>query len=194
MTDILRHLLVLPDELDRFYQLIIEDILPEHRRETYVMLEAVLGYNGELTADDLFGVIICSSFKTLEETPQTLSARLNVDSVDSQFARRLRSRCGGLLELETREGSASIIHFMHQTVQEFVSQPGFRHLVIPNERDLPMENGHSFLSKYGLCLLYQARDDRDEITSIMPFLNHTTEVELTTGRSQKQLIDEIPPV
>lgn len=189
MTDILRHLSVLPDELDRFYQLIIEDILPEHRRETYVMLEAVLRYSGELTAESLFGVIICSSLKTLKETPQTLSFPLTVDSADSQFARRLRSRCGGLLEL----GSASIVHFMHQTVQEFVSQPGFRQLVVPNERDLPMENGHSFLSKYGLCRLYHARD-RAGITSIQPFLNHTTEVELTTGRSQKRLIDEIPPV
>jgi hypothetical protein len=83
---------------------------------------------------------------------------------------------------------------MHQTVREFVSQPGFRQFVVPEERGLPMENGHSFLSKYGLCRLYHATDNGIDINSHKSFLNHTTEAELTTGRSQKQLIDEIPPL
>ena len=199
MADLLNRLLFLPDELDRFYLLIIENVPPQHRRETYVMLETVLRFGGELTAQDPCGVLACSFTKTLKGTSTMLPYPPVVDAADSQFARRLRSRCGGLLELESRNTpnasgeDQSVVRFMHQTVKEFVSQPGFRRLVLPHERDLALENGHSFLSLYGLCRLYHAADGGAEIASLMPFLYHTTQVESTTGRSQKALLDDMPP-
>jgi hypothetical protein len=194
MADILRHLSILPDELERFYQLIIEDVLSEHRRETYVMLETVLRYEGELSVEILFGVLLCSSISALKDTRQELAYPGFAQSIESQFVRRIRSRCGGLLEVTTRKDNVKVVLFMHQTVREFVSQPGFRQFVVPEERDLPIENGHSFLSKYGLCRLYHTKYNGMEIHLHTPFLNHATEVELTTGRSQKQLIDEVPPL
>jgi hypothetical protein len=193
MADILQRLSFLPDELDQFYHLIIENVLPEHRRETYVMLETVLRYNGELTVQHLSGILACSSTKSLKDIPRELPYPPLANMAESHLARRLRSRCGGLLELEKRDESRSIVQFMHQTVKEFVSQPGFRQLVLPQERDLPLENGYSFLSIYGLCRLYHATDSVSGIDSYERFLDHTTEVELTTGRSQKKLIDEMPP-
>lgn len=192
MADVLRHVSSLPDELDQFYQLIIKSVLPQHRREAYVMLETVLRYDGELTAQDLIGVIACSFIQSLRATSAELVHPQFVDAAESQLARRLRSRCGGLLELETRGTRESIVQFTHQTVKEFVARPGFRQLALPQERDMPMENGHTFLSKYGLCRLYHAADGGIEIAPHKPFLDHITQAELTTGKSQRELLDEMP--
>ena len=221
MADILQLVSFLPDELDQFYELIVENVPQHYRWETYVMLETVLRYDGELKAEELSGVLACSTITTLKGTSKEFPFPTSADAAESQLARRLRSRCGGLLELETRAKSASklrdfsshprlggfsdssraepsvdaasIVRFMHQTVKEFVSRPGFRQLVLPKEHKLPLENGHSFLSVYGLCCLYHAANTHTEAKCHMPFLNHTTDVELTTGRSQKRLLDEMPP-
>jgi ankyrin repeat protein len=228
MAHVLQLVSSLPDELDQFYELIIMNVPPQHRRETYVMLETVLRYDRELKAKEFSGVIACSNITTLKGTSKELPFPTSVDVAEPQLARRLRSRCGGLLELETRVGKPkwnsslgkhgwsgdehdssgdqpdssgdepdssgdepeSIVRFMHQTVKEFVSRPGFRRLVLPKDHTLPLENGHSFLSVYGLCRLYHATNRSIEFYN---FLNHTTEVELTTGRSQKKMLDEIPP-
>lgn len=192
MADVLRHVSSLPDELDEFYQLIVKTVLPQHRREAYVMLETVLRYDGELSVRDLSGVVACSFTETLSGTPPELVHPPLVDAAESQLARRIRSRCGGLLELETRGTRDSIVQFTHQTVKDFVARPGFRQLALPQERDMPMENGHTFLSKYGLCRLYHAADGGTDIAPHKPFLDHLTHVELTTGRSQKGLLDEMP--
>lgn len=212
MADILQLVSSLPDELDQFYELILENVPQHHRWESYVMLETVLRYDGELKAEELSGVLACSTITTLKGTSKKFPFPTSADAAESQLARRLRSRCGGLLELETRVKSASkrrflaggssdsssessraepsveaasIVRFMHQTVKEFVSLPGFRQLVLPKGYKLPLENGHSFLSVYGLCRLYHAADTHAEVKCHKPFLNHTTDVELTTGRSQK---------
>ena len=85
---------------------------------------------------------------------------------------------------------------MHQTVKEFVSQPGFRKIVLPGLREMPMENGHTFLAKYGLCRLYHASDVffKKDFSAVYNsrFMEHTTGAEMTTGRSQKNLLDDLP--
>jgi hypothetical protein len=197
MSHILDRLRSLPDELGQFYQRIIENLQPEHRWETYVMLEAVLRFDGELTAEELCGILACSSVKSLKDTPWELPHPRSEDFAESQLSRRLRSRCGGLLELVPNlvvESRQFTVRLMHQTVKEFISQPGFQQLVLLNMRDRPMENGHTFLSKYGLCHLYHAlnADVRGSAHVSQHFLGHTTFVEMTTGRSQKQLLDEMP--
>jgi hypothetical protein len=69
MADVLRLVSSLPDELDEFYQMIIvKNVLPEHRREAYVILETVLRYDSELTAQDLSGVLACSFAQTLRHS------------------------------------------------------------------------------------------------------------------------------
>lgn len=210
MTGLLQRLSLLPNELGRFYQLIIENIPAEYRRETYVLLEAVLRYSGDLTIRELDGILASSTVETLGDSSCGIIQSEFVDSAEGQFARRLRSRCGGLLDLkqefaseklasssdsspQQRAASRIIVSFMHQTVKEFVAQPGFRKLVLPLERDAPMENGHSFISKYGLCRLYNSADVPAGYSASRFYLSHTTEAEQTTGRSQKHLLDQLLP-
>jgi hypothetical protein len=211
MFSVLDRLRSLPDELDHFYQRIIEGVPLAYRWETYVMLEAVLRSNEELTAEDLCGVLACSAIRSLRDTPQELPFPPSEDFAKSHFERRLRSRCGGLLELKATRVEPQYHFFvtcpafsqpyftvglMHQTVKEFVSQPGFRKIVLSNSRAMPMENGHTFLAKYGLCRLYHASDElfKKDFSAFYcsRFLEHTTGAEMTTGRSQKNLLDDLP--
>jgi hypothetical protein len=211
ISNVLDRLRSLPDELGNFYQRIIEGVPLAYRWETYVMLEAVLRSNEELTAEDLYGVLVCSAIRSLRDTPQELPFPPSEDFAKSHFERRLRSRCGGLLELKassfepldifldrapSQPRFSSTVGLMHQTVKEFISQPGFRKIVLSNLRGMPMENGHTFLAKYGLYRLYHASDGlfENSFSAVYNsrFLEHTTAVEMTTGRSQRNLLDDLP--
>lgn len=74
---------------------------------------------------------------------------------NEQCQYRLKSRCDGLIEEVPYKnkngcGDSTVIQFMHQTVKDFVSKPGFRQF-ITNEDNESKENGYSFLAKYNLA-------------------------------------------
>jgi hypothetical protein len=123
---------------------------------------------------------------------------------NEQYQRRLKSRCGGLIEEVTKrnkyEVEGTTLQFMHQTVKDFVSKPGFRQL-ITNEDNDSKENGYSFLAKYGLAQLTLERKRFSipgysslpgyalSLSNWLPYLWYATRAESSTGTSQKHLLD-----
>jgi hypothetical protein len=124
---------------------------------------------------------------------------------NEQYQRRLKSRCGGLIEevpFRNKDGelNGTIIQFMHQTVKDFVSKPGFRQL-ITNENHQTKENGYSFLAKYGLAQLTLERrrftipgySSLPEYAPFSPdwfsYLWYASRAESSTGTSLKHLLD-----
>lgn len=109
--------------------------------------------------------------------------------------RRIRSRCGGLVEIFVVEDTP-FVRLMHQTVKEFILRPGFKHYVLGEKYALFAENGYSFLSKYTLAALASSRPCcfRNEGGPTWPrnfcldAIRYFCLSELTTGMSQREFL------
>ncbi|KAI0097786.1 hypothetical protein F4776DRAFT_658498 [Hypoxylon sp. NC0597] len=173
----------LPTELDSYYSEIINRIPYVHRWKTYAMLETAVRFQGSLSPKDLICTVACSEPKIYQEALDALQ-RLYDQGV-SDFAdlvrRESRMYCGGLVEVVTgRDGT--YIQVLHQTVEDFVTNPKFKQIVLEDRARITVENGNTFLAKYsmmpdrsGFCDGYYARA-----------------AERTSGRSIKTFLDSIP--
>lgn len=169
------------------------------------MLEVVLRAGGSLR-EDLFRIAtVCAPYQTLQGCcDKDLLFNINCalsEHIDST-KRRIKSRCGGLLELiHPRDELNGFdpkprIQFMHQTVKNFVDAPGFQKLFTHQGHSIPAENGYSFLYKAQLAtVLCQLRLGGAIYPSlVLHILEHRLygyQAERTTGKSQKRLFDEL---
>lgn len=145
----------LPQELRDLYAHTLKRIEPDYATEAYIMLQITLCTLVPLPLASFMGSVDFNCRELLESSrpqPPRLG-ELNLKDSISSPARRLASRCGGLLEIVSippPEGAEAeeperVVQFIHQTVKEYVN--GFQHdlglrEVLPNALE---ENGHVFL-------------------------------------------------
>ncbi|OTA93958.1 hypothetical protein M434DRAFT_395188 [Hypoxylon sp. CO27-5] len=174
----------LPIELDSYYSEIINRIPYAHRWKTYAMLETTVRFQGSLNPKDLICIVRCSEPKVYQEA---LDALQNLyDQGVSDFAdlvrRESRMYCGGLIEVVTEQDRA-YIQVLHQTVEDFVTNPKFKHIVLEDRARITVENGNTFLAKYAMM----PNQSNFWYGTYYAYL-----AEQTSGRSMKAFLDSIP--
>ena len=119
----------IPDKLENLFALLLGNIEQRYMKEAYVMLSIVLSAHRPLTLAEfryvmvLHGDVGFTSHELFEKSP-------NMVQDDDAMRRRIRSRCGGLLEVKEVQDSRSddtstaapdqVIQFMHQSVGDFL--------------------------------------------------------------------------
>lgn len=192
---------LLPPELEAFYTSITERIPQYFRWESYLALDVTLRTDELIGLRELFEIITCWPCKTLQEC---FEQRRLADSGSgppinhknlSSFLKKLKDSCGGLLEIDERQGR---MRLMHETVRAFLIKPTFRQLVLGKIAIFRPQNGYTELAKYYLTEvqhfdrfyhpkpgLYQ---DFGEKAAKYCFL-----AESTTGACQFDLIESFNP-
>ena len=122
-----------PEELKDLYQRSLSRVKPEYALESYVMTQIVLCAANPQTLKSL-----------LEATDIALKRKVEAMSRDT-MERRLRSRCGGLLE-ET--STSNEIQFLHQTVKTFFTNRHHATSMFRHSSDFPAEDGSYYMLKY----------------------------------------------
>ena len=145
----------LPQELKELYAHTLKRIEPEYTTEAYIMLQITLCTLVPLPLTSFMGSVDYNYRHLLQSIrpQQHRLAELNLKDFISSPARRLASRCGGLLEIvlvPPPEGAEAkdperVVQFIHQTVKEYVNDLqhdlGLRE-VDPNALE---DDGHVFL-------------------------------------------------
>ena len=155
-------LLSLPDDLEKLYERIVERIPSVHRREAYIIFEILLRAETRLEVFELDIAVACALHDTIDKCLSTIpSNRPSADDLDI-MGRRLRDRCGFLIDIvivEEETGSIPVVQFMHQTVKEFVNRPGFQQYIVGRNQSVETQNGHTFIGKYFLSLMICGKHD-----------------------------------
>ncbi|CAH0046161.1 unnamed protein product [Clonostachys solani] len=181
----------LPEDLDGFYQLIIERISSFYRQSTYVLLELVVRHKDDdkpltlLYVWEAVRIALCSSYQKAASTLKNKEHEhsMGEGSENQRQKTDIAIWSGGLVE--TQQG---FVQVMHQTVLEFVMRDSFKEMVLGNLANLVAENGHSYHFKYK-CML-GVHDSKPEDGGIVAY--HAEQAELTTGISQLDFIISLP--
>ena len=129
-----------PEELKDLYQRSLSRVKPKYALESYVMTQIVLCAANPQTLKSL-----------LVATDIALQRKVEPMSQDT-MERRLRSRCGGLLE-ET--STSNEIQFLHQTVKTFFTNRHHATSMFRHPSDAPSEDGSYYMLKY--CIYIATR-------------------------------------
>jgi hypothetical protein len=168
----------LPDGLEELYERTIERIPQSCRLEAFVVLEIVNHTDRTLNVWEVTNAASCALGETVEECVGMTerSPRMN----EEQAALQLKNLCGGLIETyRTR------VQFMHQTVKDFVSRPGFEHRMLGRSYAPLHENGFSFLMKFELTVPKLLR------ASLAGICVMARRAEETTGNNQEKFLDSV---
>lgn len=152
----------LPDELDKYYQIIIERVPSGTRWETYVVLETLCRSMEDVNLETLLEILHCSRLTTVADGWKALEQQAQGIPSDtlrpggSWGEHHVNFLSEGLIEVSTTlsDGSPAargkrLVQFMHQTVKEFVQDPRFKVQILRSERARHVrENGHSFIAKH----------------------------------------------
>lgn len=145
----------LPSDLENLYKTTLDRVEPRFRRETYLMLEIVLRSTSFITLAGLWDALgVCLRGRS---TGHNGDLKIDIDSI----SRRIRSRCGGLLEVFQRhsqdsyevgqareEGDSWVVQLMHQTVKDYLLSPSIKTFLLEPGDELQISNGHTFLALY----------------------------------------------
>ena len=204
----------LPQELDAYYEHIIQRIPKIDRFETYALLELVVRHydaNGPITLSYLLEALAVSECQTYPEAREKIERRRLSSFHTIQHDQSLiRSRTGGLLEVkkdfedpftlssqEEFDGlKKPFVQLMHQTVFDFVTSLRFKSIVLGNEANITWENGHSLHTKY---LWTDFRDHFWDHPGLGQWerrndllISHAKSAESTTGQSQYLFLRSLP--
>lgn len=188
VTELLAGLASFPGELEALYLHLVQRIPRTYRLEAFAVLEIVLRSDWPIEEYDFWLAVLCAPCRTIDECEGKIPIkRPGSNNMPSSFRacqeqnlkdlvgsrdhrqRRIKSRCGGLIELASSSASADpVLQFMHQTVKDFVGEPGFRQFMIV-ENNKSAENGYSFLAKYGLFQMNLERKTFREVDRIRGF-------------------------
>ncbi|KEY73755.1 hypothetical protein S7711_10189 [Stachybotrys chartarum IBT 7711] len=187
----------LPDDLEDFYNLIIERINKPHRRRAYVLLELLVRQGDPpAAAAHIRRAVLMSGCNTFQEAQDELEKySLPFAAVESQETKErvrndLTAWSGGLVELQR-----GYPQFMHQTVLEYVMGLSFKRRVIGDLATIFTENGHSFHLKYWLYTIAtetRLRSITDQELQIKRITGHAEQSELTTGNSHLAYFSSMP--
>jgi hypothetical protein len=189
----------LPDGLEELYERTIQRIPRSSRLKAFIVIEIVNRSPKPLTIQDVVLAASCALGKSLEECVEKVENKLS-GMDEKQEALQLKTLCGGLIEIGPIPGGLRpwrpSVQFMHQTVKDFVSRPGFEHHMLYRDHAPLYENGFSFIMKYVLArhelslVLGSAPGHRPAIDlEHLISLAHRTEE--TTGNHQGKFLDSI---
>lgn len=182
-----------PAELGDFYSSIIDRIPQKYRLESYVMTETLVCSEIQLTLAIFARTVDCALCQTVQESLQRMkTGPLSIASPD-EARRRIQSRCGGLVELidsSNGGGKPYMVQFMHQTVKDYVGNPGLEQLVLGHRRNPLQQNGHSFLAKSYLTML-QSKSSNASMSTVMVAMAHSRLSESSIGTSQRTFLDSM---
>ena len=192
----------LPNGLEELYERTIERIPRTCRLEAFIVLEIVNRAPRNLSVQQVTGAASCALGKTFEDYAEILKKRfLSMD--DEQAALQLKNLCGGLIETYRDGNEPTRVQFMHQTVKDFVSRPGFERRMLGRSYAPLHENGFSFLMKYGLArrkLFHHDLKLPDSFSvagsetiefDIIDVLRVAHRAEETTGNNQEKFLESI---
>jgi hypothetical protein len=192
----------LPNGLEELYERTIERIPRTCRLEAFIVLEIVNRIFGNPSIQQVAGAASCALSKTFEECVETVKQKL-LSMDDGQAALQLKNICGGLIETYRSWDGPIQVQFMHQTVKDFVSRPGFECRMLGRSYAPLHENGFSFLMKYGLAIRELLNHDIELLDSrsvirwemvdfdIFDLLRVAHRAEETTGNNQEKFLDSI---
>lgn len=199
----------LPSAIEELYTALLERLRPRYRREGFIMLEIVLRAEHSVKLSQLRDATKCV-LNGLEQVQGHRCSHPEDFRVDrDNMSRRLRSRCGGLLEVVQEnyydDDNARrrppvpyyAVQLMHQTVKEFLLQPKiWRNFFQPDDCLIPL-SGFSFLSQYYLTVLSQSAKFKpwSSTERRMTFLSfgmlYAAKAETLSGKSQSALLEAI---
>ncbi|KAI1464509.1 uncharacterized protein F4812DRAFT_467088 [Daldinia caldariorum] len=166
LEDVLKNL---PAELDEYYAEIVQRASISSRWTLFAMLKITSQALQPLNGRDLVGAAECSRsshYKAALFKSKKLLL-LKPMECDAYTSSQIKIHSQGLIEL--RSGIAELLH---QTVEEFVSQPKFNALILDTEAKVTFENGHSFLMKWFIldhAFFERASRDVEERSKNGPF-------------------------
>lgn len=195
-------LLIIPTDLETYYQRIIDKIPPRYRDESQIMF-AILAC--ALDAIYLHDFIDTFKYASVERLSDCLRAAREpyeqfLDSTD----RLIRSRSGGLIEIkavteDNQYHSLSlggpnkyVVQFIHQTVKTFSLRPDPRSQARTTLS--PRRNGYVYLLKFILVhvsRLAVAKIDHCTGVWLEALLNYAKLAEITTNSSQGALLSQV---
>lgn len=202
----------IPGDLDEVYQRSVDRIPLKYRFDAYVMIETVLRFPATIALRDLGLVVLCAP----GISPSDCAKYIPADPCSHDFilttARRLQSRCGGILEVTGRDNAPSV-SFMHQTAKDFFSRPGSTEGILHQEPTRALENGYSFLAKSVLTIASLSSRSFDYLSFSLydlfnvhysspfgPYMHKPSQrlcahyaylAEVSTGRSQREFLDRV---
>ncbi|KAK0613711.1 hypothetical protein B0T14DRAFT_461687 [Immersiella caudata] len=195
----------LPDELDDYYESIIDRIEETFRWAAYVVLEILSRIEETVRVDTMLKALAISKATTGEEAERGFR-KLHLADKMREAKSRLRSLSGSLIEFRaiTARGpsveppvdngdvddsddgdsngspEAEVVQLMHQTVKDFVLTPDFKRIVLRSRSAHVVENGHTFLARTYLFDHGLRHNYRSEVQ----FVRQAQSAERTTGKSQ----------
>jgi len=190
----------LPDELDDYYDTIVNRIPKSSRWDAYVLLECASRSRWELEIETAYRALELSRTSNfLDATKVDLKHRKQIAQLkkDGQprdlFLRRVTALSGGLVET-VQPGEETILQFMHQTAKEFAQHPTFKHKILGDWAKVVHENGNSFLSK--AYFIDASSKTSSKVLSKIGWRvmgHYARAAELTTGKSQYAFLSEMDP-
>jgi hypothetical protein len=191
----------LPNDLQDFYDIVIERIGQTYRRQTYVLFELLTrqrDIDPQITAAQLSSAVLISGCATIKEAQHefALDKQSTDHATQKQKSDRLKDDIltwsGGLVEVH-----GEYPQFMHQTVLEFFATLSLKRKVLGDLAPFFTENGHSYHLKYWIfeqvCGHYPgSRGDHSHEISRLGY--HAEQSELTTGNSHLEYIDSVSDV
>ncbi|KAE9375017.1 ankyrin [Stipitochalara longipes BDJ] len=177
VAELRENLKAIPGELSGLFDILLEKIDPAYISETNIMFSIVLNAARPLTLSEFRYAMAFSSEKDFASQAD-MKASKDVVQTDLAMMKRMRSRCGGLLEAkviqdsdDTRNTSpVKVVQFIHQSVKDyFLSGRNSFDSQIWNSKDLTAK-GHANLSQ--ACIKYLCTSEVLEIPPLLKHLHH----------------------
>ncbi len=197
-SELLGFLKDVPSDLDQLYTDSVKRLPHEFRREAYYMFEIMLRSDRQLSPSDLKQAVLCSMHQSLDDCVREVQGEnMQLDSIPNAPDRWVNERGAGLVEIQHNGDT----RFIHQTVLDFLSRPGFRGTIFGHAFELPRENGYSLVLKWLLAraeAAFRATSAEDFEQGRIPiraspavFFNILALSEQTTGRSMRKLLGQL---
>ncbi|KAM0277760.1 hypothetical protein ACHAQH_005553 [Verticillium albo-atrum] len=176
----------LPGELTGIFEMLLGHAAQKHREETHAMLSVALTARKPLTTEEFRLVLnLCSDSQITSLADMNRSTKMVTNCQVMQ--RRIRSRCGGLLEVVAapglragkecedprQSGRHGIVQFVHQSVKDFLSvrsQDETSGLPSPKQFE---KDGHARLAEG--CLRYLSLRETYELSTPSFGATHNTD-------------------
>jgi ankyrin repeat protein len=175
----------IPRELSGLFGVLLDSIDAEYAEETNTMLSLILCSVQPLTLPEFrYAMAFCGK-KTYLTQSQMLSSE-NVIQNDVTMIKRIRSRCGGLLETKASVDASNsgkgpsnmVVQFIHQSVKDYLSIRQESSSKILGSKELTAQGHKNFTQA---CLHYLSINDLRDLPSRLETLYHIP-------KSEKQLL------
>ena len=186
---------ILPSDMQKLYERMVDKIPDSRRKEAFYMLEVVLRSRGQLDLYDFATTVACAPHATIGSCLQEVAGASHSPGSLSQINYRLKDRYGAFIEVVGFPVSPRV-QFIHQTVKEFVSRPGFPQYILRTSHRIVPDNGHTFLSRFFISSLVSLHSesvvsDRQVQSLWEGFADHAYDAETSTGVCQQGFLDEM---